>query len=169
MAMNNQIKNVYNSFRNAGRGVVYCVCNERNMRIHMVAACYIIAFSRFFSLTQPQFALMLCAVALVIALEMVNTAVEVLVNISAPAYSSLARIAKDIAAGAVLVCAAFAVVIGLLLFWQPEVIWHILRLLCTNPLYGGLFALSVAAAVVFIFAGPVKIARWITGLWNKKS
>lgn len=167
--MNNQIRTVYTSFRNAGRGVVYCVCNERNMRIHMVAACYIIAFSRFFSLTQSQFALMLCAVALVIALEMVNTAVEVLVNISAPAYSSLARIAKDIAAGAVLVCAAFAVVIGLLLFWQPEVILHIIWLLCTSPLYGGLFVLSALAALLFIFAGPVKIARWVTSLWTRKS
>ncbi|MEG0116432.1 MAG: diacylglycerol kinase family protein, partial [Hydrogenoanaerobacterium sp.] len=110
--MSSRIKNLIVSFRNAARGVAYCVNNERNMRIHIVIACYIVLFSRFFSLTQAQFALMLCAIALVIAMEMINTAVEVLVNIASPSYSALARVAKDVAAGAVLVCAAFAFAIG---------------------------------------------------------
>ncbi|WP_312642260.1 diacylglycerol kinase family protein [Hydrogenoanaerobacterium sp.] len=159
--MSSQIRNLITSFRNAARGVVYCINNERNMRIHLVVACYITVFSSFFNLTQPQFALMLCAIALVIAMEMVNTAVEALVDISSPAYSSLARIAKDIAAGAVLVCAIFAFAIGLLLFFKPATIWHILLVLCTSPLYGGLFVLSAVFALLFIFAGPVKIWRWL--------
>lgn len=163
--MSSQIKNLLTSFRNAARGVAYCVNNERNMRIHIVTACYIIAFSGFFSLTQAQFALMLCAVALVIAMEMVNTGVEVLVNLGSPAYNSLARIAKDIAAGAVLVCAVFAVAIGLLLFWQPATIRRILVLIGTNPLYSGLFLLSAAAALLFIFVGPAKLFRRIKRKW----
>lgn len=156
---NRSIKNLLTSFRNAARGVVYCVNNERNMRIHLVTATYVIVFSRFFHLSQSQFALMLCAVSVVIAMEMVNTAVEALVNLHSPAYDSLARVAKDIAAGAVLVCAAFAAIIGLLLFWDWPVIIGILRTLCTSPLWGVLFLLSVAAAVLFIFTGPVKIKR----------
>lgn len=159
--MSNQIKNLIVSFRNAARGVAYCVNNERNMRIHIVIACYIIFFSRFFSLSQSQFALMLCAVALVIAMEMINTAVEVLVDLGSPNYSSLARIAKDVAAGAVLVCAAFAFIIGLLLFWKPSVFAEIFIYVFTSPLYGGLFVLSAAIALLFIFMGPGKLLRFI--------
>ncbi|MEF9853043.1 MAG: diacylglycerol kinase family protein [Hydrogenoanaerobacterium sp.] len=166
--MSSRIKNLIVSFRNAARGVAYCVNNERNMRIHIVIACYIVLFSRFFSLTQAQFALMLCAIALVIAMEMINTAVEVLVNIASPSYSALARVAKDVAAGAVLVCAAFAFAIGLLLFWKPSVFLIILKYIFKGPLYCGLFVLSVVFSIIFIFVGPAKILRAIKQKKNNK-
>lgn len=159
---NHPIRNLLTSFRNAARGVVYCIKNERNMRIHLVTAAYVIVFSRFFQLTQPQFALMLCAISVVIAMEMVNTAVEALVDLYSPAYDSLARIAKDIAAGAVLVCAVFAALIGFLLFWKPPIMLQIVQLLFTNPLWCALFLCSIAASLLFIFVGPVKMKRRVT-------
>ena len=159
--MSNQVKSLIASFRYAARGVAYCVNNERNMRIHLVTAAYIVVFSRFYDLSVSQFALMICAIALVVAMEMVNTAVEVLVNLESPAYNSLARIAKDVAAGAVLVCAIFALAIGLLLFWRPSVLLKIGQTLCANPVWGGLFLLSIPLALVFIFVGPARIWRWL--------
>ena len=82
-------------------------------------------------------------------------------NLESPAYNSLARIAKDVAAGAVLVCAIFALVIGLLLFWRPAVLLKIGQTLCANPVWGGLFLFSIPLALAFIFIGPVRIWRWL--------
>lgn len=147
------------SFRYAGRGVAYCIKNERNMRIHLVFAAYVFAFSPFYAFTQTQYILLLLTIGTVLSAEAVNTALEALVNLETQSYDNLARIAKDVAAGAVLICSVFAFAIGLLLYIKPSVIVCIFWFLVTNPLWGVLFVLSLPVCSAFIFGMPRIDAR----------
>lgn len=141
------------SFRYAGRGVLYCLKNERNMRIHMVTAFYLLLFLPFFQLTRGQTALLLLAIAVVMAAEAVNTSIETIVNRLSPAYDQLARIAKDTAAGAVLLCAVFSVAIGFLLLWQPQAFAAAYSFFAMHPVLLAVLILSLIPAVCFIFYG----------------
>ena len=113
-------------FRYAARGLWFCVRHERNFRIHMVIAAYVLAFAPYFSLNRGEWTALLAVIALVLAAEALNTAVEQAVNLASPERRTRARVAKDVAAGAVLLLAAVSVVIGFVLFWRPEVFSAIL-------------------------------------------
>ena len=93
------------SFCAALRGIVFCLVNERNMRIHTVVVAYVLLFFRYFTLTRGEIAFLFIAFGLVIGAEMLNSAIEGLTDMLAPKYSGSARNIKDIAAGAVLVFA----------------------------------------------------------------
>ena len=108
------------SLKFAFRGIIHCIKNERNMRIHTVATIYILLFVPFFNLSLEKLAILLLTISAVLAAEMVNTATEELSDLSAEDYNPMARIAKDVAAGAVLIISIFAVFIGFLLLWDLE-------------------------------------------------
>jgi diacylglycerol kinase (ATP) len=152
-----EVKSLAKSFRNAFRGVVFCVRNERNMRIHLIAAAYVLVFSYFYSLTGTQYILLLGTICMVLFAEAVNTSLEAIINLHTPWYDNLARISKDVAAGAVLICSLFAAVIGCILFLKPVIIMHIIIFLCINPLWGCLFLVSLPLAALFIFLWPKKV------------
>lgn len=82
-----------------------------------------IALGLWLSLTALEWCLILFAIALVICLELVNTAIEQTVNLISPERHPVAKAAKDVAAGAVTTAAVFAIVIGLLVFGPP--LWTI--------------------------------------------
>ena len=67
---------------------------------------------------------------------------------------------KDIAAGAVLVSAVFAAFVGVTVLWRPAELWTLAQTIFTSPVYCPLFVLAAALALLFIFAGPEKIAGW---------
>jgi diacylglycerol kinase len=145
---------VIGSFKNAFRGIAFCIRYERNMRVHIVAALFITPFALFFyELTKAELLLLILTCALVITLEMLNTAIEVLTDKASPRYSVLAKIAKDTAAGAVLTAAAAAVVIGVILFWDLAKFGEIAQIFANNPLFLLLFILFVILSCVFIFSG----------------
>ncbi len=141
------------SFRFAFRGIWYCLKNERNFRIHLVAACYVLFFSRFYGFARAETVVLLLTVMLVIAAEMINTAIERLVDMLSPSYNPLARLAKDIAAGAVLIFALTAVVTGVVMFWDIAVFREIFEYFTESALRPALLLLSLAAAVPFVFFG----------------
>ena len=130
------------------------------MRIHLVTAAYVLFFSLFYRFTAVEYAILLLAFALMFASEIINTAIETLVNLETAAYDHLARNAKDISAGAVFVCAVFAVIIGICLFWNPDVLLHILHVIILNPAHLVLFLLSLVLSFIFIFVGPKKIKTY---------
>ncbi|MGN8771300.1 diacylglycerol kinase family protein [Paenibacillus barengoltzii] len=111
------------SFRCALEGIVTSLKTERHLRFHCVAAVIVIAAAIALSLPARDVALLLLVIALVISLELVNTAIEAVVDLAAPEWHRLGKIAKDAAAGAVLVAAVVAVVIGILIFYQPLMRW----------------------------------------------
>jgi diacylglycerol kinase len=106
-----------NSFKNAFKGILFCIRNERNMRIHIAVTLIVLTVSVcFYEHTRTQRILLVLTCALVMSLEIVNTAIESLTDKLSPELSPLAKAAKDCAAGAVLVAAIAAVVIGVMLF-----------------------------------------------------
>lgn len=157
-----------NSFKYAARGIFYCLKNERNMRIHSVAAFYIFIFAPFFTLSRGEKALLLLTIGTVMAAEVINTSIETLVNRLLPSYDQLARIAKDTAAGAVFLCAFFAVLIGLALFWQPDAFEAIFCYFLTRPFLLAALLISVLLAVSFIFSGFGGVKKAVVKRKNKK-
>ena len=141
------------SFVYAGRGIWFCIRHERNFRIHMVAAAYVLIFAPYFSLTRGEWAALLAMIGLVTAAEAVNTAVEQTVNLAAPGRRTRARVAKDAAAGAVLLCAVAAAAAGVLLFARWEVWLCILSDFRTNWWKPLLLLLSLPLSLWFIISG----------------
>lgn len=104
------------SFRCAWAGILACVRRERNMKIHLGAALAVTAAGWFFHISKTEWLVCLVLFALVMGAEVMNTAVEAVVDLVSPSPHPLAKLAKDAATGAVLVCAIFAAVAGCVIF-----------------------------------------------------
>ena len=137
----------------AGRGVWFCIRHERNFRVHMAVAAYVLLLAPYFSLSRGEWAALLAVVALVLAAEAVNTAVEQVVNLASPRRRTRARVAKDVAAGAVLLCAVAAAAAGVLLFARWEIWLCILSDFRTNWWKPLLLLLSLPLSLWFIISG----------------
>src|SRR5689334_16055178 len=104
------------SFRYAFAGLFHVARSQRNFRIHMAAALVAAALALALGFAPLEWAVLATIITLVMTLEMVNTVIEAVVDLASPEYHVLAKIAKDMAAGAVLLTAIGAVVVGLFLF-----------------------------------------------------
>ncbi len=103
-------------FGYAFRGLWYVLRTQRNARVHAVAAVLAIIAGVFLGISAVEFALTFVTISGVFITEMFNTALEACVDLASPRLHPLAKIAKDVAAGAVLVSAMLAVIIGLCIF-----------------------------------------------------
>ena len=113
--------NFIKGFYYAGRGIA-AACGQRNFRFHLCVMAFVIFFAaRFYSFTAERWTLLLLTCSAVLALETVNTSIEKLADKVSPEKDPLIKAAKDCAAGAVLIAAVFAAVIGLILFWNMDV------------------------------------------------
>lgn len=142
--------NLAKSFYCAGAGVARSLKNERNLRIHFFMAAYILYFSRYFDLSRAEYAALIITIGFVIACELMNTAVEACVDLNTLCYNVLAKTAKDAAAGAVFVSAAASVTVGIVLFWQPDILLQIGSDIAARPLLW----LFLIAVTVFLVAWP---------------
>ncbi len=143
---------LFDSFKCAFKGIAFVMRHERNMRIHLVAALYIAFFSVFYSFSKSEIILLVITCALVMIFEVLNTSIEVIVDKVSPKYSPLAKVAKDAAAGAVLLSAIMAIIVGVILFFDIEkfkLIWLFFSEWSNLLLFAGLSAI----AVVFIASG----------------
>lgn len=145
-----------------------CVCNERNMRVHIVVAVYVLFFSQFYNLSNTKLAIVLVVIAAVLALELLNTAIERACDAITRKNSQLIKIAKDTAAGAVLVMAVTSAFIGLLIFWDTDVIWTIISIMCNTPEYLTIFILSMLLSTLFVIIGPKGIVNNINAFVELK-
>lgn len=100
----------------AGRGLGYALRTQRNMRVHLLLAVAAIVLGIVLRISAVEFALVFIAIMLVFGTEMLNTVVETVVDLVTTEYHPLARIAKDVAAGAVLLNAILAVLIALFVY-----------------------------------------------------
>ncbi|MBW4643061.1 MAG: diacylglycerol kinase family protein [Goleter apudmare HA4340-LM2] len=116
--------NLFVSFKYAWAGIVYSFQTQRNFRIHVSVGTLAIALSIFLHLQPVEIAVIGITSGLVLALELINTALESLVDLTVKqTYHELAKIAKDCAAGAVLVSALVAVLVAGILILPPLVIF----------------------------------------------
>ena len=107
---------VADSFRYAFAGLRYLLWTQRNAKIHTAIALAAIALGFVLRLDRYEWLVLALTIAIVLAAEGVNTALEAVVDLASPTYHPLAKIAKDVGAGTVLLTAIAAVIVGLLLF-----------------------------------------------------
>ena len=148
------------SFGYAFKGIFRTIANERNLRIHLTCVVYMVSillFTDWFTLSRTDWAILMLACSGVIGGEIVNTAIENAVNLASKEYTEYGKIAKDAAAGAVLVNAVFAVVVGIIILFQPEAFKAMYEYFRGNLPMFGLLVLSIIPATLFIFFGfPTK-------------
>ncbi len=104
------------SFRYAGRGIKHAFWTQRNVRIHLLMAVLVFIFGVYIGLSAYELVAVVLSICFVLVSEMVNTAMEEMVNLLSPSHSRSAMIAKDVAAGAVLFSAVCAIIVGCLIF-----------------------------------------------------
>ncbi len=108
--------NLLYSFYYAFRGIITAIKEERNMKIHVSIATLVVILGLLFTLSKIEWFSIIIIISLVISAEIFNTAIETVVNLVSPKYNELAKKAKDLSAGAVLVLAICSVIIGLIIF-----------------------------------------------------
>jgi diacylglycerol kinase len=112
-------------FGHAFRGLWYALRTQRNARVHVSVAILAILLGIVLRISAVEFAMVFVAITGVFLAEMFNTVFELCVDLASPDYHPLAKIAKDVAAGAVLLSAILSVVIGLFVF-GPH-LWRLLH------------------------------------------
>jgi diacylglycerol kinase len=104
------------SFVYAFRGLWYALRTQRNAQVHVGVAMIVIVAGILFRLSAVEFAIIFVAITGVFIAEMFNTVFELCIDLASPEYHPLAKIAKDVAAGAVLLYAILSIVIGVFIF-----------------------------------------------------
>ncbi len=146
------------SFAYAAAGIVRGF-SERNFRVHICAVCFVSWLAlRFYEFSRAEWAALLLTFAAVLSAELFNTAAESLCDKVSPEKDENIRRCKDCAAGAVLVCAIAALIIGIALFWNTERFSAIAEFFLAQPARFLLLGISAAAAVLFVFL-PEKLKK----------
>lgn len=106
-----------NTFKNARKGMRLAIRSEKNIRVHLATALFVMLLGVFLGLDSVKICILLLTVAMVVSMEMINSAIEFSLDaVFHNRYSKLVGMAKDISAGAVMFVTIIAVVIGCLIF-----------------------------------------------------
>ena len=112
----NELTKRIKSFGYAFKGIASLLRNEHNAWIHCIAIVVVTSCGFYFGITPAEWCMVVICFGMVLAAEGFNTAIERLVDLVSPDYHPIAGNVKDIAAGAVLICAIAAAIIGALIF-----------------------------------------------------
>ena len=115
------LKKFFNSFTYPIKGLKYAYRNEQNLAFDVGMALLVTVFGFIFKLEKYEWAIVVLTIGLVIACELINTAIEAVVDLVTEEHHPLAKVAKDTSAAAVFVFAIVAVIVGLIIF-LPKVI-----------------------------------------------
>jgi diacylglycerol kinase (ATP) len=107
---------VFESFNFAFEGIIHVLRTQRNMRIHFAIAVAVLVFALIVDVTKLELIALLISIAFVLIAEMLNSAVEAAIDIATTEFDPMAKLAKDVAAGAVLIASTNALVVGYLVF-----------------------------------------------------
>ncbi len=163
-----RLKKTLRSFRAAGRGIVICLCTEPHFRFHLAATVLVMLIAPVYQLQPAEYGVLLLTFAMVMSAEVVNTALERVVDLEEPCYSQKVAVVKDLAAGAVLVCAVFAAIIGAVFFLRPTGLRALFGLFAASPwllIPAGLLAVVL---LLFISPGPLELYRKLMQLLKRK-
>lgn len=109
-------KGIYDAFNNAIKGIIYSFKTQRNVKIQYLIAVLVLLLSLFINIEKIEFLILCMTISLVIITELINTAIEKTVDLFVDVYHPIAKIAKDVAAGAVVISCINSVVIGFFIF-----------------------------------------------------
>lgn len=118
------IKDLIISVKHAIDGIISSISLERNVKIHFLAMFLTIIAGFIFNISIIEWFICILLFGMVISLELVNTAIEMTVNICMPKINPKAKLAKDVSAGAVLIGAITALIVGLIIF-VPKILFLI--------------------------------------------
>jgi len=107
------------SFWHAFNGLWYVLRTQRNAWIHAAATILVVALGLWLGLSGWDWAVLVLSIAIVWMAEVLNTAIEAVVDLASPVHHPLAKVGKDVGAGAVLIAEATAVLVGLLVLGPP--------------------------------------------------
>jgi diacylglycerol kinase (ATP) len=138
------------SFNRAFQGLVYAVRYERNMRVHLAVALVVLVSSVFLNVSRLELVAVVLAIVFVLMAEMINSAIEAVVDIITDEFDPRAKIAKDLAAGAVLIAAINALVVAYLVFADnlAHFSLELLTILRRSPTHLTFVALAVVVLAV---------------------
>lgn len=111
-------KNFIDAWKNAINGIIYATTTQGNIKKQLLIAVFVVIISLFFDLTKAEFLIFMFTIILIIFAEMVNTAIETVVDLYTDLYHPKAKIAKDVAAGGVVITAINAVIVAYFLFFD---------------------------------------------------
>ena len=153
--------NFFEAWGNATNGIIYSATTQRNIRIQLVLAVIVMVLSLFYGLNTAEFLCLLFAVFMVIFAELINTAIETVVDLFVDVYHPKAKISKDVAAGAVVLAACNALVVGYFIFFKEENLKAISDSIFNNmvksPMHPAFVAIMlVVIAVISMKAGCSK-------------
>jgi diacylglycerol kinase (ATP) len=149
MTMRSRIS-LIDSFNYAFQGVIHAVRTQRNMRIHLLAAVAVLIAAIAIGVTRMELIVLIVAIAFVLITEMINSALEGAIDVATTSFDPLAKLAKDMAAGAVLIATMTALAVGFLVFNEhianPST--HLLDRIKNESVYVTLVALIVTILLV---------------------
>ena len=114
--MSYSFKKQLKSFTFAWKGILTCAGHEQNITFHLIAAIIVLAAGFCFGISRTEWMVVMLCIGTVIAAELFNSAIERLVDMVSPEWEKIAGEVKDIAAGAVLVTAIAAAIVGMIVF-----------------------------------------------------
>lgn len=156
MDIKDNLRSLNKSFSFAFRGINYCIKNERNMRIHLCAMIFVLSFGISFGVSKIELIALILCIGLVISCEMINTSIETMINLYTPNYNNLARITKDVAAGAVLVTAIISVLVGFIIFFDINQLFATLQEIFNNKIALSYYIVLIISSLIFIFEYPIR-------------
>lgn len=111
-----RFERLHRSFYHAFEGIMYAFTHDQNLRIHFVAAIIVVILSIFFRVSGFEMGILGVMILLVLSAEMINSAIEKMVDLITLEHRKEAKIAKDVAAGMVLLTAVGSIIVGVLIF-----------------------------------------------------
>lgn len=137
------------AWKNAINGIIYATTTQRNVKIQLVIAVLVVIVSLFFDLSRAEFLCFLFTIILILFAEMCNTAIETVVDLYVDVYHPKAKIAKDVAAGGVVVTTINAVIVAYFLFFDKisEIGFNFIENVVNSPVH-----LAFAALVIVVIA-----------------
>jgi len=155
------------SFNYAIEGIVYALRTQRNMRVHMTIAVLVTIASLLLPISRIQMVAIVFAISFVFITELINTALEAAVDVATDAYDPLAKIAKDVAAGAVLVAAVNALIVAYLILFDPvrDILQDGLDFIRIADTDLTVIAMGLVMMAVLIMKAISKEGTWLHGGW----
>ena len=147
--------NFLDAWKNAVNGIIYATTTQRNVKIQLVIAVLVVIVSLFFDLNRAEFLCFLFTIILILFAEMCNTAIETVVDLYVDVYHPKAKIAKDVAAGGVVITAINAIIVAYFLFFDKisDIGLNFIENVVNSPIHLAFSALViVVVAIVALIA-----------------
>lgn len=150
--------NFIDAWRNAINGIIYATTTQSNVKKQLLIAVFVVIISLFFELSKAEFLIFMFTIVLILFAEMVNTAIETVVDLYVDVYHPKAKIAKDVAAGGVVITTINAIIVAYFLFFDKiaDIGLTFLKNVTTNPMHLAFSIMIIAIIAVLALIAYAK-------------